>query len=552
MARKSRKNVAPVMVQERDTVWCAAVYIRLSVEDTRTNTISIETQQLIIDRFLEQNPEISVYHTYVDNGATGTNFHRPGFQQMLSDIEAGDVNCVIVKDLSRLGRNSIDTGYYIEQYFQARKVRFIAVNEQFDTESPDNACSGILLPLRNMINEAYSLDIGRKIKAQQRQAMKDGKYVGGRTPYGYLKAPEDCHQLIIDPVASAVVRLIFQWASEGAGLNAIAVRLNEAGYLSPSHYKRDLGEISNKNLIGDGKWQTRTVNRILRAEVYTGDLVQGRTKIIDHKQVKVSAGEMTVVRGTHEAIVSRKQFEQVQKILNQTAERYKSRAVNAYTPNLLKGKVFCKHCGGRLHRQRSTQKTMGDIYWYYCLSRTRISKDACPGVIMKETALLNVLTDMLIVELDAALGKYVLHLEGPDQQAALYAELSKKLAAHRQELTRLHGLVHGLYENLVQGILSKDDYFSFKVNYETQIAEVEPKIERLEQGLRLMENQQKQYQTLVRDAQAIRKNRELTAALLDRLVERVEISHDKEIIVWFRFNSEFAQYREALESCRTM
>ena len=552
MARKSRKNVAPAIVQERDTTWQAAVYIRLSVEDTKNGTISIETQQLIIDRFLERNLEISVYRTYVDNGATGTNFHRPGFQQMLSDIEAGDVNCVIVKDLSRLGRNSIDTGYYIEQYFQARKVRFIAVNEQFDTESPDNACSGILLPLRNMINESYSLDIGRKIKAQQRQAMKDGKYIGSRTPYGYLKAPDDCHQLIIDPVASAVVRLIFQWASEGAGLNTIAVRLNEAGYLPPSHYKRDLGEISNKNLVGNGKWQTWTVNKILHAEVYTGDLVQGQTKIIDHKQVKASSEEMTVVRGTHEAIVSREQFGQVQDILNQTATKYKSRTVNAYTPNLLKGKVFCPHCGGGLHRRRTARKTMDDVYWYYCLSKSRISKEACPGVMIKETALLEALMDMLLIELDAALGKYAFHLDGPDQQTALHAELSKKLAAHRQELTRLHGLVYGLYENLVQGILSKEDYFSFKTNYEAKIAETEPRIEQLEQGLRLMESQQRQYQALVQDAQAIRESRELTAALLDRLVERVEISHDKEIIVQFRFNSEFSQYREVVESCRTM
>ena len=139
---------------------------------THTHSVSIETQQMIIARYLEQYPEISVYDTYIDNGATGTNFHRPGFQQMLSDIEAGHVNCVIVKDLSRLGRNTIDTGYYIEQYFRIRNIRFIAVNENFDTAAPEDAHSGIIIPLRNMINEAYALDIGRKIKAQQRQAMK--------------------------------------------------------------------------------------------------------------------------------------------------------------------------------------------------------------------------------------------------------------------------------------------------------------------------------------------------------------------------------------------
>ena len=223
MARKSRKETAAVAVQEADAACRAAIYVRLSVEDTHTHSVSIETQQMIIARYLEQYPEISVYDTYIDNGATGTNFHRPGFQQMLSDIEAGHVNCVIVKDLSRLGRNTIDTGYYIEQYFRIRSIRFIAVNENFDTANPEDAHSGIIIPLRNMINEAYALDIGRKIRAQQRQAMKDGKFIGARTPYGYLKAEDDCHQLVIDPVAAVVVQRMFRWASEGAGLNTMAI-----------------------------------------------------------------------------------------------------------------------------------------------------------------------------------------------------------------------------------------------------------------------------------------------------------------------------------------
>ena len=255
MARKSRKETAAVVVQEADATCRAAIYVRLSVEDTHTHSVSIETQQMIIARYLEQYPEISVYDTYIDNGATGTNFHRPGFQQMLSDIEAGHVNCVIVKDLSRLGRNTIDTGYYIEQYFRIRNIRFIAVNENFDTANPEDAHSGVIIPLRNMINEAYALDIGRKIKAQQRQAMKDGKFIGARTPYGYLKAEEDCHQLIIDPVAAVVVQRMFRWASEGAGLNTIAVRLNEAGILTPSHYKKMQGKITHENLLGNGKWR---------------------------------------------------------------------------------------------------------------------------------------------------------------------------------------------------------------------------------------------------------------------------------------------------------
>ena len=223
MARKSRKETIPVMIPETENTCRAAVYVRLSVEDTHTHTVSIETQQMIIAAFLESNPEISVYETYIDNGVSGRTFHRPAFQRMLNDIEDGKVNCVIVKDLSRLGRNSIDTGYYIEQYFRIRNIRFIAVTENYDTSAPDDGSNGILIPLRNMINEAYAIDISRKIKAQQRQAMKDGKFVGSRTPFGYVKATDDCHQLILDPTAAVVVQKIFQWALEGAGLNTIRI-----------------------------------------------------------------------------------------------------------------------------------------------------------------------------------------------------------------------------------------------------------------------------------------------------------------------------------------
>ena len=183
-----------------------------------------------------------------------------------------------------------------------------------------------------MINEAYALDIGRKIRAQQRQAMKDGKFIGARTPYGYLKAKDDCHQLIIDPVAAVVVQKMFQWAYEGAGLNTIAVRLNEEGFLPPSHYKKTQGTITHENLLGNGKWQTRTVGGHSPLEVYTGDLVQGQTKTVDHRQVKADADEWTIVRGTHEAIISREQFDAVQKILVQTAQRAKARGSQILYP----------------------------------------------------------------------------------------------------------------------------------------------------------------------------------------------------------------------------
>ena len=552
MARKSRKESAQATVQEPVYTCRAAIYVRLSVEDSHTRTVSIETQQMIIAQFLERNPDIQVYDTYIDNGTSGTTFHRPAFQRMLSDIESGLVNCVIVKDLSRLGRNTIDTGYYIEQYFRLRNIRFIAINENFDTFAPVDAHAGIIIPLRNMINEAYALDIARKIKAQQRQAMKDGKFIGSRAPYGYLKAPDDCHQLIIDPVAAPVVRQIFQWAAEGAGLNTITVRLNDAGYLPPSHYKNTQGIITHENLMGNGNWNTRTVAVILHSQVYTGDLVQGCTKIVDHQQVKTSEMEWTVVQGTHEAIVSHELFDTVQRILDKTAQQSKERVIREYTPNILKGKVFCACCGGSLHRQRNIRKKSADVYNYYCLTNSRIGKERCPGVLIREDILLDSLADMLQNALETALGSYSLSLVELPQQAAERLDLNEKITSRKQEIQRLNKLICSLYENLIQGILLKEEYITYKGKYESRIQQLSEEVTHLEKGLKALDKQIAQYRALKRDSDDLRENRELTAALIDRLIDRIEITKDKQITVYYRFENEFDSNEEVLNRCKNM
>lgn len=550
MARKSRKAPQMVVTQEESICCKAAKYIRLSVEDTQTGSASIETQTLIIDRYLKQYPEVNVVKTYIDNGCTGTNFHRPGFEQMLSDIESGYINCVIVKDLSRLGRNSIDTGYYIENYFRIRNIRFISVNEQYDTGEPESNSMGIMLPLINMVNEAYSLDISKKIKAQQRQAMKDGKYVGSRAPYGYKKAENDCHQLIIDPQAASVVKQIFQWSAEGVPLNAIVLKLNEAGHLTPSYYKKLCGEIRHEKLMGSGKWQTFTVSKILRSPVYTGDLVQGHTKTVDHKQIKTDE-DLVIVRGTHEAIISHELYEQVQKKLDAAADRSKAKPVNPYSENLLKGKIFCGCCGKPLHRHRNTRRTKADTYMYYCLSKSRVSKDACDGVMIAENKVMSVLTDTLLTSLEVLLGQYALNLQEPDFQAK-QQELSEKINGKIQEINRLKGLSRSLYESYVERIITKDEFVQFKERYDRQCRELEQAVEQLKQGQAAMEAQRKRYQSLEKDAAAIRKNKKLTSALISRLVDSVVIDPSKEFHIDFCFSGEFSQYLEVMNQCRDM
>lgn len=552
MARKSRKNQTATPVCDTSLYIRTALYIRLSVEDNKKRGHSIENQKLVLENFLAGRLEFVVYNTYVDNGATGTNFHRPGFQQMLSDIEAGLIDCVIVKDLSRLGRNSIDTGYYIEQYFRAHQIRFIALTDQFDTADASNLHGGIMLPLKNMINEAYALDIGRKIKAQARQAMKDGEYIGARAPYGYRKDPENCHKLLIDPEAAEVVFQIFQWAYEHVGLNDIARRLNEQGIQTPSHRKRATGEITHENLVGSGKWQTRTVAKILDSEVYTGDLVQGKTKIVDHQQVQADEDNLIIATNTHEAIISHEVFEAVKAYRRQVCEESKAHEVDPYTPNIFKGKVFCAHCGGSLHRQRNKRKKGSDVYLFHCLTKSRVDKNGCLGVSVTEKDLLDAVVAILQQELTVALGNYSFVLEAEVKRKKERDDLKAGISAKKQEIDRNRRFVRGLYENFVQKVLTSEEYFTMKKDYEAAIAKLSDEISTLENGLAVMDAQLAKYKELEQDAKVLEKDHTLTAALIDRLIERIEITHDKEIRVSFRFKSEFEEYGKAVEQCRNL
>ncbi len=529
MARKSRKNLSAEQTV-RAAVLNTALYIRLSVEDGKGRGNSIENQQLILNDYVLDKPEFSVSDTYIDNGLTGTNFDRPAFKRMLSDIENGKINCVIVKDLSRLGRNSIDTGYYIEQYFAQHKTRFIALNDMFDTADESNSRNGIILPLKNMVNEAYALDIGKKIKAQAHQAMLDGDYIGARAPFGYKKSPDDCHKLIIDEDAAPTVRRIFEWFAEGDGLNTITVRLNEMGVETSSVYKSKTSE-RDKNYTLNRKWTTFTVSHILDNPVYTGDMVQGKSTTVEHKQQRVlSPDDFIVVRNTHEPIISRELFERVQKIRAAVLAECRSKPVDHYTENIFKGKIFCTHCGKPLHRQRAKRKTMPDVYRLHCLSPHRISKAACIGVNIDE----RVVRDFVSAAVKKRLSEFNVSFSETGITNKADATLKKEKSLKCRELERVQCLIKGLYESLVGGIISSEDYEEFKTGYTKQADELKREIELLNGEISSLERKHKQRLDIRSAADNFNVDGQLTADLISRLIERIEISHNREINVFFR------------------
>ncbi len=465
MARKSRKNNISnenAVLKSNFTI-NTAFYIRLSVEDNKNRGNSIEHQQMLLKNFVAINPEFQVIKTYIDNGKTGTNFERPAFQEMLRDIETGKIQCVIVKDLSRLGRNYIDTGYYIQSYFPYYKVRFIALNENFDTAKGDSG--NILLPVLNMINESYALDTSKKVREQAARDMRAGKFIGARPPYGYKKSPDDCHKLIIDEETAPVVKQIFQWVLEGVSYDKIAVMLNESNVLTPSFYERKRGIIRKESSLGQGYWNTFTIIHIIENETYTGDMVQGKSITVQHKQIKTDKKDWIVVKNTHEAIISKETFEKIQQCRMKKAEKSKSQNKISYAENILKGKIFCQCCGKNLHYYRNAKKE----YLFHCITNYRVKKGSCEGVFIKQKDLFQKILFIfnkkrdLFFEKEQYLQQQVQSMQKnitlwKQQQSVLEIQMNEK---------RLY--LQTLYESLINKVITQTEYKELRENYQNEI-----------------------------------------------------------------------------------
>ena len=521
MARKSRKNIGTL---EQPILNIAqyirtAQYIRLSVEDSKNRGNSIENQKLIIDDYIAHNPNMKVYDTYIDNGASGMSFNRAEFQRMIDDIENGNIDCVIVKDLSRLGRNSIDTGYYIESYFAEKHIRFIAITDNFDTENL-NRNDGMLLHLKNIINEAYALDIGKKIKAQARQAMREGQYVSARPRFGYLKDPADCHKLIIDPDAAPIVKQIFDWFIGGMSYNEICLQLNEKNIPTPSHYMYSKGIITNTKSVGTPYWQTRTISGMLSEPLYTGDMVQGRTETLGKRQHKIKdKSKWIVVENTHEAIVDKDLFERVQCRMEELKNNYSKKTINSYTENIWKGKIFCGECGRALHRQRHLRKKSNARYSFICLTNTRYERGGCDNTSIFEDEINAVVIAAIKAQAEVLASRKQLILYSVTDKQQL-AERENELKTLKAYIEKNQNFLNSLYESLVNGIISAEEYQSMRDDYSEKISAAVQKIHDIQADSKNNKGQYDRYCDLSDSVDEIIKNDNLTKELIAKLIDK--------------------------------
>lgn len=340
-----------------------AGYIRLSKEDKiKDESNSVTNQKLIITSYIENNDDLELFDFYIDDGYSGTTFNRPEYKRMIEDIIEGKINTIIVKDLSRFGRNHIESDNYLENILPGYNVRFISINDDIDTLNNSNSVSSIVIPLKNLINDQYARDISEKVRSTLKMKQLNGEFIGVTAPYGYLKDPKDKHKFIVDREASYIVKKIFNMIILGKSRKEIAEHLNSKNVLTPSLYKISKEKTNNKELIRSKKWNVEIVNRILRNGTYTGTLIQNvKTKpnYRTDKLIDVNKDEWIITENHHEAIISKVIFDKVQNILDRKKGYFNNKDIFA-------GYLKCFDCGKSMILRKSKDKE-----YYYCSSFVR-------------------------------------------------------------------------------------------------------------------------------------------------------------------------------------
>ncbi len=506
----------------------AALYIRLSKEDESEGpSESVNNQQSLLNEFVQQH-RLTVYDTYIDDGWSGTNFDRPNFQRMIADIEARKVNMVITKDLSRLGRDYILTGHYMERYFPEHRVRYISLLDGIDT-GVDSTANDIT-PFRAIMNDMYAKDISKKISSVKHDKQRKGLFIGGKPVYGYKMHPTEKNKIVIDEDAAPMVRRIFAMALEGVSCRQIAVQLNAEGIPTPAAYA---GWTRSNPGPYAGLWSSERVSDMLQNETYIGNMVQGRTRKINYKTkkcVKQSRKDWIVVEGTHEGIVSRDTFDKVQVLIN-SRKRTRSRTYDF----LLKGLIFCHECGHPLAVINRKTASGADRLVFVCGTYQRFTKAGiCTSHTIKEEAV----TQAVLEKVKEVCCRYLQadQLMPLAQQEVAHAlaeaDNAKEIYALKSKIDNLSTHLDKVYMDKLDGVLDEADFQRIYTKVKADRAALEQRLSQLDRPDYSPAEQLDLAKELTeRFLETASANREL----LVNLIERVELTADRQIIIKFRF-----------------
>ena len=551
MARKSRNgliNSVEELTQEK--VYKTAVYVRLSVENSGKDDegASIENQKTVCLDYLNSHSDLKLYGIYEDNGRKGTNTERPEFQRMMGDIQNGRVNCVIVKDLSRFSRDYIDAGTYLEKVFPFMGVRFISVTDYYDSLTAGGDENSLMIPIKNMLNAAYAKDISRKIITSFRARQRKCEILPSFCPYGYVKSEEVAFRYELDQKTAPYVRMIFAWVLEGKPTCEIIRLLKELGAPSPAARKYELGIWHNEKHAAT-QWNNKTITDILRNPIYTGCIVYGRMpKNLAEgiPQHKADPSEWRVFSDMHESLVSWKDYEKVQELLNDKSKRHAVRVKEAKKRldkfvDLFKGRIYCGDCGKRM-RFLKVHSPSTDKYFlrYACGGYLDSRNQRCSRHSIEakevETAVLT------------AFQKQQMFFRESEELRELLRAGANPMAKSRirsleKQLTDIATKRSVLFEKYVEGRLDKESYTKEKKGFDEQYEEIDREIRRIQKREKDKREAVVCAGTWLSVLDKYKNKKELTAELIEGIVERVDVFEGKKVVVTFKYKEE----REKLE-----
>lgn len=541
-------------------VYHASIYLRLSKEDgdvtsgSKNESNSISNQKSLVMDYLKDKHNIQVVSIREDDGYSGVDFNRPGFQLMLEDIKKGVIDCIIVKDLSRFGRNYIEVGRYLEKLFPMLGVRFIAVNDNYDSLDVDTA-HDIVMPFKNLINDSYCRDLSVKVRSHLAVKRKNGEFIGAFACYGYLKDPENKNHLVIDTYAGPVVQDIFRMKINGYSQYKIAETLNEQGILSPMEYKRSIGihfetsfKVNTKAL-----WSAKAVSRILTNEVYTGVLVQGKQTTPNHKvKVRQAVKEKDWIRveNAHAPLIDPCLFEIVQTLL----ERDTRTSPNADSVFPLSGLLYCGDCGQPMVRKTTTYSLKGagnfqPQKYTYLVCQGQVKDKACSWHRITEKELLD--TVLLAVNHHV---KNVLNTEkalkdidtAPSVQI-LIQKYESHIEKKETELQKAEKLKVGIYEDLKDGLLDKTEYLKLKQEFDSRIESASEAIQTLRQEISALQDNHSEHYAWMDYFKEFGELQELTRWAAAITINRILVFEDNRIKIVFNFEDAFMQAQELVK-----
>ncbi len=487
----------------------AAVYVRLSREDgDKTESDSIANQKELIERYVKNIENISIEEIYVDDGYTGTNFDRPAFKQMMEDIENKKIDCVIVKDLSRFGRDYIDVGRYLEKEFPKRHIRFISINDGIDNL---NQRYDISVPIKNIVNAQYAEDISKKVMASITMKQKSGQFIGAFASYGYAKNPNDKNKLIVDESAAMVVRRIYRMFISGIGTQTIARNLNSDGIPCPSVYKQMNGEkYHNANKLSETTyWTYSTVRNILKSRIYAGDMVQHKCNAsrYNYDSRNVPESEWIIVENTHEPIITKEIWENAQEIM-----RLKYKSTNLKSSHIFSGLLKCRECGRGMTKIRyKGAETLT------CGSYKRFGSDVCTrhGILMTE------LEDIVLSAINEHIAK-LCNIEAAITKVSSFNrknnDIEKRISVLTHNIEGLKMKKRNMYSDYQDKLLTREEYIEYNNSYTKTIEFMSKEIEHLKAELStspIEEAQKLWFQNLIKERKIDTLSRELLLSFID-------------------------------------